>query len=78
MLIVLAFTRQLILSVGVGAIEVVTKLILYYLHERMWSSIGIGTRVHPLSALPVAKPLKEKDMAVIENKLRDLGYISDC
>ena len=78
MLNVLAFTRELVLSVGVGAIEATTKLILYYLHERMWSFIGIGTKVHPLSALPVARSLEEKDMAVIENQLKDLGYISDC
>jgi len=78
MLVVLAFTRQIVLSIGVGATEATTKLVLYYLHERMWNSIRIGTRVHPLSDLPVARQLEQKDMAVIENKLRDLGYISDC
>ena len=35
----------------------------------------MGKMEHPLSSLPVSKPLGEKDMEIIENKLRDLGYI---
>ena len=35
-LIVLAFTGRLVLSAGVGGVEVVVKIILYYLHERLW------------------------------------------
>lgn len=35
-LIVFMFTGKLLLSTGVGAVEVIVKLILYYLHERFW------------------------------------------
>ncbi|MFQ5647617.1 MAG: DUF2061 domain-containing protein [Candidatus Aenigmatarchaeota archaeon] len=40
--IVLAFTGELILAVGVGAVEVISKLILYYFHERTWNLIRWG------------------------------------
>jgi len=76
MLIVLAFTRKVVLSIGVGVVEVVVKLILYYLHERTWGFIGVGRKEHPLSSLPVEKPLDEKDMQEIKNKLVELGCIS--
>jgi len=76
-LIVFAFTRKLVLSAGVGAVEVVTKLILYYFHERIWSFVGIGTKKHPLSSLPVERPLEQNDMQEVKNKLKDLGYISE-
>lgn len=76
-LIVFAFTGKLVLSLGVGAVEVVTKLILYYLHERIWGSLGIGRKEHPLSSLPVNKPLEERDMKEVKKKLKELGYISE-
>ena len=77
MLIVFGFTGKLALSAGVGAVEVVIKLILYYLHERTWGLVGVGRREHPLSSLAVEKPLEEKDMQIIKDKLKDLGYISE-
>jgi adenylylsulfate kinase len=76
-LIVFAFTRKIVLSVGVGAVEVVIKLILYYLHERMWGHWGVGRKEHPLASLPVEKALEDKDMQIIKEKLKDLGYISE-
>ena len=76
-LIVFTFTRKLALSAGIGAVEVVTKLILYYFHERIWGLVGIGTRKHPLSVLPIERPLEETDLETIKNKLKDLGYICE-
>lgn len=75
--IVFIFTRKIALSIGVGLVESVVKVIAYYLHERMWSQISIGKVQHPLSSLPVDKALEQKDMEVIRDKLRDLGYIND-
>ncbi len=37
-IIVYAFTKRPALSVGVGIAEVIIKMILYYLHERFWST----------------------------------------
>ena len=76
-LIVFAFTRKLALAAGVGAVEVVTKLILYYLHERVWGWVGIGRKKHPLSSLPVERPLEEEDMQEVKDKLKELGYINE-
>ncbi|MCX6740183.1 MAG: DUF2061 domain-containing protein [Candidatus Parcubacteria bacterium] len=42
MLIVFIFTRQWILSLSVGFLEVTSKLILYYAHERIWNRIYWG------------------------------------
>jgi adenylylsulfate kinase len=74
-LIVFAFTRKIVLSLGVGAVEVVVKLILYYFHERIWGLIPFGKRRHPLSSLPIKNKLKEEDLELIESKLKELGYI---
>jgi adenylylsulfate kinase len=75
--IVFIFTRKFVLSVGVGLVEAIVKIIFYYLHERIWSFINIGKKEHPLSSLRIDQPLNEEDMKIIKNKLKDLGYISD-
>ena len=75
--IVFVFTRKIILALGVGLVESVAKILCYYIHERAWSFIGFGKKQHPLSSLPVNKPLEEKDMEEIKQKLKDLGYISE-
>jgi uncharacterized membrane protein len=40
--LVYVFTGQLIISLGVGLFEVVSKLISYYLHERIWNGVKWG------------------------------------
>jgi len=75
-LIVFLFTRRLILSLGVGAVEVVVKLILYYFHERVWGGIPFGKKKHPLTSLNINKLVKGEDLKTIENKLKELGYIN--
>jgi len=76
-MIVFVFTRRIALSIGVGLVESIVKIICYYLHERAWSFIGFGTKRHPLSSLPVSKPLTDGDMEIIKDKLKDLGYIDE-
>jgi adenylylsulfate kinase len=75
-LIVFAFTRKLVLSLSVGAVEVVVKLFLYYIHERIWSLVPLGKRKHPLSSLQINKELKKEDLELIKQKLEELGYIN--
>ena len=75
MVIFFVLTGKLALALGAGGIEVVIKLALYYLHERAWGHFGVGRKEHPLASLPVEKPLKKKDMEIIKEKLKDLGYI---
>jgi uncharacterized membrane protein len=38
----LIVTGQLKLAVSIGAIELVTKICLYYVHERIWNKISFG------------------------------------
>jgi uncharacterized membrane protein len=71
------FTRRLDISLGIASVEAVAKVFCYYLHERMWSFIKIGQIEHPLSSLPVDKPLEQKDMEEVKKKLKDLGYINE-
>ncbi len=77
MLIVFAFTGKAALSMGIGAVEVVSKLILYYLHERIWGVLSVGRKEHPLASLSLDRPLEEKDMMEVKKKLKELGYISE-
>ncbi|MFQ5868034.1 MAG: DUF2061 domain-containing protein [bacterium] len=76
-LIVFAFTHKIILSLGVGAVGVVVKLILYYFHERIWTFIRFGKKKHPLSDLPISGIVKKEDLELIKSKLKELGYIAE-
>ena len=40
--LVYLFTGELIIAMEVGGLEVITKLLLYYLHERFWEKINWG------------------------------------
>jgi len=37
-------TGELALAFTVGAMEVVAKFVLYYLHERVWQKVKFGTK----------------------------------
>ena len=43
--IVYAFTSKLAIALAIGGIEMVLKLVLYYLHERVWNNIHFGKNV---------------------------------
>ena len=51
------------------------RVILYYLHERVWERIKWGRVMHPLSSLPVNKELTPEDLFLIRSQLKDLGYL---
>ncbi len=51
------------------------RVILYYLHERAWERIQWGRIKHPLSILPVKKEIEPEDLNIIQNQLRELGYL---
>ena len=75
MTIVFLFTKKLILSLGVGVAEVLTKVTFYYLHERIWNRISWGKEKHPLSSLQVKREVEPEDMEKIKDYLRELGYL---
>jgi adenylylsulfate kinase len=41
-LLVYLFTKRLTLSLGIGAMEVTIKMLIYFLHERLWLKIKLG------------------------------------
>jgi adenylylsulfate kinase len=46
-LIVFLFSGSLTISLGVGALDVVLKMTLYYVHERLWNHIPYGRQRPP-------------------------------
>ena len=40
-------TGKLTLSLGVGLVEAVIKMLVYYLHERGWDKVGWGRKKEP-------------------------------
>lgn len=75
MTIVYIFTKEIILSLGVGLSEVVAKITLYYIHERIWNKISWGKKSHPLSSLKIKRKVEPEDMEKIKDYLRELGYL---
>jgi adenylylsulfate kinase len=45
-LIVFIFTRRLVLSLTVGALEFLSKIGLFWMHERIWDRIRVGRHAH--------------------------------
>ena len=41
-IIVFIFTKNIIISFSIGFLEVISKIIIYYYHERMWNKIRWG------------------------------------
>jgi len=73
--LVYAFTRRLSLAAQVGILELVLKILAYYLHERIWGRVSWGRPKHPLEDLPVTRELTPEDRAILEQHLRELGYL---
>ena len=66
-----AFTGKLDLSLQIGIFEVVIKLLVYYLHERVWQWIPLGRKAVPMLEVE----MEEERIDRARNKLRELGYI---
>jgi uncharacterized membrane protein len=73
--LVYAFTGEFALALEVGFLELVLKLLFYYLHERVWGRIPWGRRKHPLELLPVKQELAPDDLETIRQRLEELGYL---
>jgi len=44
MVLVLVFTRDIAVSLEIGAIEFFGKFVLYYFHERFWNMFQLGRK----------------------------------
>jgi|TARA_B110000116_G_C16643738_1_gene494065 adenylylsulfate kinase len=47
-LLVFAFTGRTDLAVTIGLLEAVTKMALYYFHERAWNRLNLGRKPVPV------------------------------
>jgi uncharacterized membrane protein len=75
MAVVFVFTRRFALAVQIGAVEVIAKIVFYYLHERVWDAIRWGKPHHPLAGLAVNRELEPEHMDEIRRRLEELGYL---
>jgi len=73
--LVYVFTGELALAAKVGLLEVLLKMLFYYLHERVWARVSWGRPQHPLARLPVRRELTPEDMEVIRRRLEEMGYL---
>ena len=46
MLIVYLYTREMAVMIGIGVVDGVAKMALYYAHERLWSKSRWGMKLH--------------------------------
>lgn len=44
-------TGQLVMAVSIGSVEVVTKILLYYVHERVWENVAKEKTNEPATEL---------------------------
>ncbi|MCU7906472.1 MAG: DUF2061 domain-containing protein [Candidatus Thiodiazotropha sp. (ex Epidulcina cf. delphinae)] len=60
------FTDDLTIAVAIGLTEVVTKMVLYYLHERVWNRLSLGKSTVVDADGPVVDdiPLDKRDRLV--------------
>lgn len=75
MAVVFIFTRRFTLAIQVGAVEIVAKLVFYYLHERVWNAIAWGKLQHPLTGLAVSRELEPEHLEEVRKRLEELGYL---
>jgi uncharacterized membrane protein len=59
MMLAWLFTGNISISLSIGGLEVITKLILYFFHERIWSHIGFGIVHQPDLSPPDEVPTTE-------------------
>jgi uncharacterized membrane protein len=52
------------------------RFVLYYFHERIWARIRWGTKLHPLSHLPVREDLTSDDHQAIRKLLEERQCLS--
>lgn len=44
-ILVLILTGDLVISTGVGVLELLSKIVIYYIHERIWNRLNFGREV---------------------------------
>jgi uncharacterized membrane protein len=47
-LVAFIFTGSVVISLEIGSVEMILKLVFYYLHERSWDRVGIVTETEEI------------------------------
>jgi uncharacterized membrane protein len=71
-----AITKDWSKTTGITVIFHGLRLILYYVHERVWERVSWGRLKHPLAHLPVRDDLTEQDHQAIERLLQERAYLA--
>jgi uncharacterized membrane protein len=75
--LIFSFTGKLLLAVGLGVLDSVVKILVFFLHERAWMAIPFGRIKHPLEEIPVRKTLTAEDKQAIKSKLDEMGFLGE-
>ncbi len=51
------------------------RMVLYYIHERIWLKVDWGRIRHPLDVIEIKGHVAPEDLEEIRAKLRAMGYI---
>jgi uncharacterized membrane protein len=75
--IVFFVTQKGAMAIGIGIIDSLIKIFVYFFHERLWMAIPYGRVKHPLQQFKVRKPLAVEHENAIRQKLDELGYLAE-
>ena len=62
MLLAWFFTGNIATAISIGTLEIASKLILYFIHERIWSALPFGIVQQPVAPPPDDKPVERGDI----------------
>ena len=61
--ITLVITGNFVIAGSIASVESISKIILYYLHERVWSNVTLG-RKGPVSAAQAGAPAADRPFEI--------------
>jgi len=67
------FTRDMKIAAAIGLTEVLTKMVLYYVHERIWNRVSLGRAVEGASVV-VATESPATDASTVQPTERPLPH----
>lgn len=70
-------TGETVMALEIGFLDLGIKLVVYFIHERVWGKIKLGKKLHPLEDIKLKRALEEQDKKLIMEKLQELGYLDE-
>jgi uncharacterized membrane protein len=61
-------------TAAITIVYTILQIFVYFLHERLWDRIQWGSR-SPMEQLPHSQELSPEEVAIVTDRLRELGYI---